>query len=166
MFRTARAAWLILVAALALPAVSRAEPVAVAVADFDSNDTSGEAAERAAAHRARVAGFGALLRDSLAAHGAVKVQPFACPAAACTAASLPAEELAAAARQGGARLLVVGAIHKMSTLIQFGAIQLVDLERNQVLISRTFSFRGDTDAAFRRAAAFLVETLKEAMPKP
>lgn len=166
MSRTARAAGLILVAALAMPAAPRAESLAVAVADFDSNDTSGEAAERVAAHRARVAGFGALLSDSLAAEGAVKVLPFACPAAACTAASLPAEELAAAARQGGARLLVVGGIHKMSTLIQFGVVQLVDLERNQVLISRTFSFRGDTDAAFRRAAAFVGETLKEAMPPP
>jgi hypothetical protein len=31
---------------------------------------------------------------------------------------------------------------------------------------RTVRFRGDTDTAFRRAAEFVGETLKDAMPKP
>jgi hypothetical protein len=31
---------------------------------------------------------------------------------------------------------------------------------------RTVTFRGDNDAAYRHAANFVSETLKESMPKP
>ena len=44
-----------------------AAPIAVAVADFDYFDTSGEVADQSAEHQARVASFANLLRDNLAA---------------------------------------------------------------------------------------------------
>ena len=54
----------------------------------------------------------------------------------------------------------------MSTLIQWGEIQLLDLEAEKLLLQRTVTFRGDTDAAYRHAANFVGEQLKETMPKP
>ena len=77
-----------------------------------------------------------------------------------------ADEFAAAARRAGARLVVYGGIRKMSTLVQWGRIQVLDLDSNQLLLQRVITFRGDTDMAFSRAAAFVGDMVKEAMPKP
>ncbi|NOJ50054.1 DUF2380 domain-containing protein [Bradyrhizobium archetypum] len=72
----------------------------------------------------------------------------------------------AAARKAGARLVVYGGIRKMSTLVQWGEIQLLDLEAEKLLMRRTVTFRGDNDAAYRHAADFVSDQLKETMPKP
>ena len=53
----------------------------------------------------------------------------------------------------------------MSTLIQWGGIQVVDVRQKQVLLKRLFSLRGDTDEAYRRAAEFVSEMLKGVTPK-
>jgi hypothetical protein len=58
-------------------------------------------------------------------------------------------------------LAVYGGIRKMSTLVQWGVL---DLQRNKLLLRRTVTSRGDTDTAFCRAAAFVSEMLKDAMP--
>lgn len=161
---------MILFAAMALSlsagASMAAEPVTVAVADFDYSDTSGEIANQVEAHHARVTAFSQLLRDSLVADGKYRVVRLDCPGRACTAASMPPDDFVAEARRAGARLVIYGGIRKMSTLVQWGEVQLVDLDRNELLLRRTVTFRGDTDEAFRRAAAFVGETLKDVMPKP
>src|SRR5688500_18464564 len=64
-----------------------AAPLAVAVADFDYFDTSGEVADQSAEHRARVASFAKLLRDNLAAQGNYRVVPIECSDHPCTATS-------------------------------------------------------------------------------
>ena len=53
----------------------------------------------------------------------------------------------------------------MSTLIQWGSVQVFDVQRKELLLHRIFSFRGDTDEAFRRAANFIGETLHGLTPK-
>jgi Protein of unknown function (DUF2380) len=143
-----------------------AAPLAVAVADFDYFDTSGEVADQSAEHRARVASFAKLLRENLAAQGEYRVVPIECPDHPCTATSMSQEVFIAAVRRAGARLVVYGGIRKMSTLIQWGEVQLLDLEAEKLLMRRTVTFRGDNDAAYRRAADFVSDTLKETMPKP
>ncbi len=156
------------VAALSLqPSVSpAAAPIAVAVADFDYFDTSGEVADQSAEHRTRVASFAALLRDNLAAEADYRVVPIECPDHPCTATSMSQDVFIAAARKAGARLVVYGGIRKMSTLVQWGEIQLLDLEAEKLLMRRTVTFRGDNDAAYRHAANFVGNQLKETMPKP
>jgi hypothetical protein len=153
---------------LSLPATRAlaVEPVPVAVADFDYSDTSGEIADQIEAHRARVATFGNLVRDSLAADGKYRVILIDCPEHPCTAASMRPDDFVARARQSGARLVVYGGIRKMSTLVQWGEVQVLDLDRSELLLRRTVTFRGDTDTAFRRAADFVGETVKDVMPKP
>jgi hypothetical protein len=146
--------------------LSAAVPMAVAVADFDYVDTSGEAVDQSAEHRARVASFAALLRDNIAAQGDYRVMPIDCPEHPCTATSMTPDAFVAAARRAGARLVVYGGIRKMSTLVQWGEVQLLDLENEKLLLRRTVTFRGDNDMAYRRAADFVGDTLKDAMPKP
>lgn len=148
------------------PRSDAAAPIAVAVADFDYFDTSGEIADQSAAHSARVASFATLLREDLAAQAGYRVVPIECQNHPCTANSLSQELFIAAARKAGARLVVYGGIRKMSTLVQWGEIQLLDLEAEKLLMRRTVTFRGDTDAAYRHAANFVGEQLKETMPKP
>jgi Protein of unknown function (DUF2380) len=143
-----------------------AAPIAVAVADFDYFDTSGEVVDQSAEHRARVASFAALLRDNLSAQGDYRVVSIECPDHPCTATSMSQDLFIAAARKAGARLVVYGGIRKMSTLVQWGEIQLLDLEAEKLLMRRTVTFRGDNDAAYRHAANFVSDTLKETMPKP
>ena len=143
-----------------------AAPIAVAVADFDYFDTSGEVADQSAEHRARVASFANLLRDNVAAQGDYRVVTIECRDPPCTATSLSQDVFIAAARKAGARLVIYGGIRKMSTLIQWGEIQLLDLDAEKLLMQRTVTFRGDNDAAYRHAANFVGDQLKEPMPKP
>src|ERR1043166_3491905 len=106
------------VAALSfLPVASpAAAPIAVAVADFDYFDTSGEVTDQSAEHLARVASFANLLRDNLAAQSDYRVVTIECPDHPCTATSMSQDVFVAAARKAGARLVVYGGIRKMSTL--------------------------------------------------
>jgi len=53
----------------------------------------------------------------------------------------------------------------MSTLVQWGDVELLDLEADKVLFRQTVTFRGDTDEAYRRAAAFVGGTVRDAMEK-
>ena len=165
-----RAVLATLCAAAALSLVSGgsavAAPIAVAVADFDYFDTSGEVTDQSAEHLARVASFAALLRNNLSAQTDYRVVRLECPDPPCTANSLSQDLFIAAARKAGARLVVYGGIRKMSTLVQWGEIQLLDLEAEKLLMRRTVTFRGDNDAAYRHAANFVSDTLKETMPKP
>lgn len=155
------------VAGMSLPTgLAAAAPIAVAVADFDYFDTSGEVADQSAEHQARVASFANLLRENLAALGDYRVVPIECQNPPCTATTLSQELFIAAARKSGARLVVYGGIRKMSTLVQWGEIQLLDLEAEKLLMRRTVTFRGDNDAAYRHAANFVGEQLKETMPRP
>ena len=128
-------------------------------ADFDYLDTSGETTDQAAAHAERLKNFTQLIDDELSASGKYQVVALACPKPPCSAGAMDAQSLTAAARQSGARLLLYGGIHKMSTLVQFGKAQIADLETDQVVYDRTITFRGDDDNAWKRAGAFLAEDL-------
>lgn len=141
-------------------------PVPAAVAAFDNYDSAGETPEAAAAHAARVERFAGLVAESLSADGKYEIIPLACSAPPCSAGGMAPEDLIAAARAAGARVLVYGGVHKMSTLVQWGRIQAIDLEGDRLLVDRAFSFRGDSDEAFRRAADFVARYLEEAAPLP
>jgi hypothetical protein len=147
-----------LACALALTAEA-ADPIKLAIADFDYMDTSGETQDQAAAHAERLRNFTQLIDDQLSASGKYQVVALTCPKRPCSAGAMDAQSLTDAARQSGARLLLYGGIHKMSTLVQFGKAQIADLETDQVVYDRTISFRGDDDNAWKRASEFLAEDL-------
>lgn len=146
------------------PAFS-ATPLTVAVADFDYIDTSGEVKDQRAAHEARMAEFADLLRTKLGAEGEFRVIPIECAEPPCTPINMQPEKFIAASKRSSARFVVYGGIHKTSTLVQWGDVELLDLQANKLLLKRTVTFRGDTDEAFRRAAAFVGEAVREALEK-
>ncbi len=145
--------------------VRAAAPLTIAVADFDYIDTSGEARDQRAAHQARMAEFAELLRTKLGAQGDFRVMPLACAEPPCTPINMQPQRFIDASRRSGARYVLYGGIHKISTLVQWGDVQLLDLEADKVLFRQNVTFRGDTDEAFRRAAAFVGDAVRDAVEK-
>lgn len=135
--------------------VAAGEAVVLAVADFDYADSSHEVTDQSAVHTKRLQDFARLIRDEVSASGKYHVVALTCEKPPCSAGAMDAESLTEAARQSGARLLLYGGIHKMSTLIQMGKAQIVDLKTDGLVFDRNISFRGDDDEAWRRAAQFL-----------
>lgn len=125
----------------------------VAVVDFNYRDTSGEERDQRQEHATRLRDFMTALRSDLAPHGKVIVSP-TCDPAPCSV-DRPAPELLRAAREAGAGVLVVGAIQKMSTLIQTGKAQAIDTRTEQIVLDKLFTFRGDSDESWRRAETFI-----------
>jgi Protein of unknown function (DUF2380) len=162
--RAVLAACLAAVLSLLSPPCLSAEPPTIAVADFDYVDTSGEVKDQRAEHKARVAKFAELVRENLS-QGDTRVLPFECPEHPCTPVSMGSDDFIAAARRSGARFVVYGGIHKMSTLVQNGLVEVLDLQNEKLIMKRNVSFRGDNDEAFSRAAAFVGDTVREAMKR-
>jgi Protein of unknown function (DUF2380) len=140
-----------------------AAPLTITVADFDYKDTSGEVRDQSAEHKAHVAHFAELVRENLSAKGDYRVLPFDCPQHPSTPIRMGSDDFIAAARRTGARFVVYGGILKVSTLVQNGLVEVVDLQNEKLILKRTVSFRGDNDEAYRRAAAFVGETVRDAM---
>jgi hypothetical protein len=139
-------------------------PIPLAVVDFDYNDTSGEARDQKEEHLSRLRDFMQSLRRDLEKDGAFRIVPLDCGAEPCSVMRLTPEDLYEAARKAGARLVLYGGVHKMSTLVEWAQAQIVDVEKNVVVDDRHLSFRGDSDDAWRRAEAFLAKRLSEARP--
>jgi len=148
----------------ALAETAPSQPTPIAVFDFDYSDSSGEARDQTREHLARTQDFARRLREDLAASPQYLVVSIECPAPPCTAKSLAPDEVVAAARRAGAKLILYGGVHKMSTLVQWASVELVDIEANRLLDDRFLSFRGDSDEAWRRAEAFVVEKMKARAP--
>jgi uncharacterized protein DUF2380 len=136
-----------------------ADVAALAIADFDYVDSSGEPQDQSQAHAQRLRDFVLLVRDGLSASGKYRIVEISCPQSPCSAGAMDANSLTDAARKSGARLLLYGGIHKMSTLVQFGKAEVFDLQTDKVVYDRMITFRGDNDEAWKRAAKFLAEDL-------
>lgn len=137
----------------------------IAVLDFDYSDTSGEPKNQKTEHERRLKDFNLSLRRDLEQSGVYKVVALDCGSEPCTVKGLTPEELFDAARKAGARLVLFGGIHKMSTLVQWARVQVIDIEKNVVLDDRHLSFRGDNDDAWKRAEAFIVKQMNEQSAK-
>ena len=97
------------------------------------------------------------LRADLSADGNFRVVAIACSDPPCTAARTPPTDLIARAKAAGAGLLLFGQIHKMSTLVEWANTEIVDLAADKLIESKLFTFRGDTDEAWRRAEKFVAQ---------
>jgi len=147
-------------ALLLFSAPARAEsppPPAIVVADFDYTDSSGETRDQQIEHAARLQAFARAIRADLANSGKYRVIDFVCSSDPCSAAKAPT--LVDDARKAGAKLVLYGGIHKMSTLIQNGKFQMLDLDDGKLVLDRLISFRGDSDEAWQHAERFLTREL-------
>jgi hypothetical protein len=131
------------------------EATPLAIVDFGYSDTSGEPADQRALHQARLAAFMKAIRTDLAGSGKFTLIALSCGSDPCSMSDAPSAEILDKARQAGARLLLFGGIHKMSTLIQWAKVQAVDLKTEKMVFDRLLTFRGDTDDAWRHAEAFV-----------
>ena len=131
----------------------------VAVLDFNYIDTSGETNSRTAEHQEWLAALAAGLRAGFASSGAYRLVAPACRPAPCEVGRSSLDELQSAAKEAGAKLLVMGAVHKQSTLIQWAKVVGVNLDTDVVVFDRLFSFRGDSAEAWRQVEQFMARDL-------
>ena len=147
------------------PAVaeSGAPAARLAVLDFAYVDTSGEPVDQTAVHKRRLQAFMAALKRDLAAEGQFHLVALFCEPVPCADGRLAPAGLLRAAANAGATVLVIGGIHKQSTLVQWAKIQAIDIAADRVLFDRLFTFRGDSDEAWGRAEAFMSRELRAAL---
>ena len=65
------------------------------------------------------------------------------------------------AEAAGATHLLIGRFHKMSTLVQQAKFDVIDVKARKLVFDRHITFRGDNDAAWRRAETFLARQILE-----
>jgi hypothetical protein len=135
--------------------VARAAPLTVAVADFDYADSSGEVTDQRAAHAERLAALQADIVQTLSKTGHFTAVKLACPAPPCSVDKMTQAQVSAAANAQHAALVVFGGVHKISTLIQWGQVEVMDAASGKAVLSRTVTFRGDSDDAWRHAADYI-----------
>ncbi len=147
--------------ALLGPAAHAQAPAPLAIAAFDFRDTSGEPRDQTAEHAARLKLFDTSLRERLAGQAQLRIVPLTCRAEPCSARNNGVETLIAHAEKAQARFLLIGEFHKISTLIGTVKLAMYDLAERKVACDRSFSYRGDTDEAFERAARFAARDIGE-----
>ena len=143
--------------------VAPTQPVALAVLNLEYVDTSGEPKDQTAAHQRRAADFVSALQRDLAANGQYRIVPLSCGSAPCEPAMNPFE-LQKAARAAGAKLVLLGGVHKMSSLIQWAKIEITDEEQGRIVFDRLVTFRGDTDEAWQKAESFVARDVLQSAP--
>ena len=134
-------------------------PPALAIAEMDYVDTSGEVIDQSADHRRRLRAFEDSLRRDLTASGKLRNVALDCPPDACSIGDMAANQLIGKAQAAGADFLLISAFHKVSTLVQWAKFDIIDLKANKLWFERLVSFRGDNDEAWRRAGAFMVRDI-------
>jgi hypothetical protein len=130
------------------------EPIPIAVLDLDYDDRSGEVRDQRQQHELRLVHFAETLRRDLAASGRYRIVHPVCDPDPCAAAGADPAALVADARKAGARLMMFGGVHKMSTLVEWAKLLAIDVQTENVVFDRLITFRGDDDEAWNRAAAF------------
>ncbi len=134
----------------------------IAVADFSYVDTSGEVQNQDATHQQWLAMFLRLLRDDIAKTGNIRLADLRCSEPECAVVDgVAPDKLIETAKRTGARYLVFGGIHKMSTLVQWARLDVLDLESRKVVVDRLFTFRGDNEEAWRHAAHYVARSIDE-----
>ena len=137
--------------------------IGVAIVDFSYLDTSGEPTDQAAVHQKRLQAFMMALRKDFGADRKFRLVAVSCGTAPCTVEDQAPPDLLHAASAAGAKVLVIGGIHKLSTLVQFAKVQAIDIGGNRVVLDKMFTFRGDTDEAWDRAESFVSEEARAAL---
>lgn len=130
-----------------------------AVASFNFEDTSGEAKTDTEQHDAMLKDFQSVVSKTLSDKLKFEVMPLPCAPDKCSLADPGMETLADMAKKADARYLVAGGLHKMSTLVGWAKVVVVDLGANGKVCDRLLSYRGDNPEAWERAAKFAATDL-------
>ena len=82
-----------------------------------------------------------------------------CPPNACSVGDIGADQLLDKAQAAGAAYLLIGSFHKVSTLVQWAKVDIVEVKTRNVVFNRLVTFRGDNDKAWRHAESFIVREI-------
>lgn len=127
----------------------------VAFAEFSFKDTSGEMRDQRAEHQAKLEMFTRLLRERVESGRKFAIADLECRGDNCAVTDgIASPHLTKRAAQQGVRFLVTGGVQKMSTLVQWARLTVLDLRSQRVALDRLYTFRGDTEEAWRHAALF------------
>ncbi len=156
---------LVLLSLGALGAASSAVPgatgggrgVGLAIVDFEYVDTSGEPVDQEVKHRQQLSAFMSALRRDFSAEARYGQVSLTC---ANSCLDLDPEKFIRAAADAGARIVVAGGIHKLSTLVQWAKVQVIDVNARRVILEKLFTFRGDNDEAWSRAESFVFKEIR------
>jgi hypothetical protein len=148
--------------AVARPAL--AAPETVVVTDFDYADSSGEMKDQRAAHAERLRDLQAAIITAVTQGGRFQGAALACATPPCSAGTMDQEAIASAAHAQHARFVVFGGVHKISTLIQWGQVEVMDADSGKAVLSRTVTFRGDSDDAWKHASDYIGQMVAAALP--
>jgi hypothetical protein len=131
-------------------------PVHVSIEDFRYLDTSQEPVDQTSVHQARMQTLMTGLRKDIAADPRFRL------AHSCTQPCTD-EAQAGPDPSAGVKVRIVGGVHKMSTLVQWARVRLIDAGSNKVLHDRLYTFRGDSQDAWDHAEAFLSEDIRSSL---
>jgi len=134
---------------------AQGEMPVLAVAEIQYVDTSGEVVDQSAEHLRRLREFEASLRRDLVKSGRMRDVGLDCPPNACSVGDIEVDRLMGKAQAAGASHLLIGAVHKLSTLVQQAKFDVIDVKSRKVVFDRYVTFRGDNDMAWRRAESFI-----------
>jgi hypothetical protein len=129
--------------------------LAVSVDDFNYIDTSNEPTDQTAAHEKRLQAFITALRDDVTADRRFELVPSSCTSNCPTEGPALGDRLRAAS-QAGTQIVIIGIVHKLSTLVQNALIVA-----QRVVFRKFFTFRGDNDEAWQRAERFVSEEVRD-----
>jgi hypothetical protein len=154
----------LILGSIGVPVAQRAGAVpsketGVAILDFSYIDTSGEVRDMSAEHQKWLTALAAGLRADLARDGGCRIVTPVCRPGPCAVGSTPPEKLLQAAKEAGAKLLVTGGVHKMSTLIEWAKVVGVNVDDNRIVLDKLVTFRGDSEQAWARAEKFIASDL-------
>lgn len=141
-------------------AATAGDALAISVDDFKYVDTSNEPIDQTAVHDKRLRAFMTALRDDVAADRRFELVPSSC-ASDCPTDGPALRDRLRAASLAGAQILIIGGIHKMSTLVQMAQAAAIDTTSQRVMFKKVFTFRGDNDEAWQRAERFVSEQLRD-----
>ena len=141
-------------------AATAGHALAVSVDDFKYIDTSNEPIDQTTEHEKRLRAFMTALRDDVTAETRFELVPSSC-APNCPIKGPALRDRLRAASQAGAQILIIGGIHKMSTLVQLAQTVAIDTTSQRVVFRKFFSFRGDNDEAWQWAERFVSEEVRD-----
>jgi Protein of unknown function (DUF2380) len=139
-----------------------AKTVSVTIDDFSYLDTSGEPADQASTHRQRMQQFMDALRRDIETDKNYQLVASSCTSP-CAARTATTPDRLPIAERAGATILITGAIHKMSTLVQWAKVSAVETDTNRVILEKLYTFRGDSEQAWQRSETFVSRDIREAL---
>ena len=139
--------------------LAQADMPVLAVAEIQYSDTSGEVVDQSADHFRRLREFEASLRKDLTASEKVRNADLDCPPNACSIGEIEPARLLDKAQAAGAGYLLISSFHKVSTLVQWAKVDIIDVKTRNVVFNRLVTFRGDNDKAWQHAESFIVREI-------